>query len=291
MFKDILQKSIQAMNNDSKIIRRTWITSFFHSLISILLIIININSLLAKNYENWLYVGKVAQYFIEEISRNHFATVVVTITIVLFLAYSIIYPIGQSAIIHYFHNPKGTMKLALRKGRKDFFPMFEFWFLSIILSPIVFILVAFKILIIDRHWTLSSIVLLWSRFIVLNIINNLRAYTRYLITIEKEPLYDALKKSFAMALKNMKNTFKYMRVQTVLLINFSFNLLVILGIPFCIMYAAISWNMMQYNIIKVLVYVSFFVMVLLWSYISAIIRAFFAYYRYEIYKIAKKETK
>lgn len=149
MFKNILQNSIKAMSNDNKIIRLTWITSFFHSMIAILLIIIDLNSLLAKNYENGLYVGKIAQYFIEEISRNHFITVIITITIFTFLAYSIIYPIGQSAIIHYLHNGKGTMQQALKKGRKDFFSMFEFGFISVILAPIVFLLIAFKLLIIE----------------------------------------------------------------------------------------------------------------------------------------------
>ena len=149
MFKNILENSIKAMSNDNKIIRLTWITSLFHSMIAILLILIDLNVLFAKNYENGLYVGKVAQYFIEEVSKNHFIAIVIAITIFFFLAYSIIYPIGQSAIIHYLHNPKLTIKQALQKGRKDFFPMFEYGVVAIIFSPIVFILIAFKVLIIE----------------------------------------------------------------------------------------------------------------------------------------------
>jgi hypothetical protein len=84
-------------------------------MIAILLILIDLNVLFAKNYENGLYVGKVAQYFIEEVSKNHFIAIVIAITIFFFLAYSIIYPIGQSAIIHYLHSPKLTIKQALQK--------------------------------------------------------------------------------------------------------------------------------------------------------------------------------
>lgn len=277
------------MSEDNKIIRLTFITSFFHSMIAILLIIIDLNSLLAKNYENGLYIGKVAQYFIEEISKNHFITVIVSITIVLFLAYSIIYPIGQAAIIHYLHHPKETMRQALKRGRKDFFSMFEFGVIAIICSPIVLILIAFKILIIQWSRTTWSIIWLGSRTLILLLTNNLKAYTRYFITIEDQPVYEALKSSFAMAGHNIKNTFKYIRVQTILLINFSFNLLLILWIPLLLIYLSISRNIIQYDIIKVIVYISFFVMVLLGSYISAIIRAFFAYYRYEIFKITKKQ--
>jgi hypothetical protein len=93
MFQTILQKSIEAMKNDNKIIRLTFVTSFFHSLIAILLIIININNLLAKNYENGLYLGKVSEYFIQEISKNGFVHTMIIITIILFVAYSLIYPL------------------------------------------------------------------------------------------------------------------------------------------------------------------------------------------------------
>jgi hypothetical protein len=64
---------------------------------------LNLNSLIARQYENGLYVGKVAQFFVEEISKNHFVNIVIIITISLFVLYSIIYPLGQAAIIHYLH--------------------------------------------------------------------------------------------------------------------------------------------------------------------------------------------
>ncbi|MEI8092058.1 MAG: hypothetical protein WCG98_07895 [bacterium] len=95
MFKDIVQNSIKKMNDDNKIIRLTWITSFFHSLIAILLLIINVNGLLARHYANGLYIGKVAEYFVQTVSANHLIPITISITIFLFLAYSIIYPIGQ----------------------------------------------------------------------------------------------------------------------------------------------------------------------------------------------------
>lgn len=291
MFKNIVQNSIKAMTEDNKIIRRTRITSFFHSLIAILLIIINVNSLIAKHYANGLYVGKLTQYFIEDIAHNHVTTILITVTIVIFLAYCIIYPIGQSAIIHYLHNKKEKMKHALQRAGKDFFPMFEFGCVSLVFSPIIWILIAFKLLILDEKRTIAVIIVLAIRLIILSIANNLKAYTRYFITIEKKQLYEALKSSILMALRNRKNTIKYMRVQTILLINFSFNLIVILGIPFLLMYGAIALDIMHYVIVKIVFYLIFFAVILAGSYISAIIRAFFVYYRYEIYLITKKHGK
>lgn len=114
MFKSLVQESIHEMHHDVNIIRLTFLTSFFHSLIAILLIILNLNDLLARHYENGLYIGKVAKFFVQEINKNHIVAVFITITVSLFIAYSIVYPIGQSAIIHYFKNKNGIQN-ALKK--------------------------------------------------------------------------------------------------------------------------------------------------------------------------------
>ena len=262
MFKDIVKNSIKDMNADTKIIRRTRLTTFFHSLIVTLLIIININTLLAKNYRNGLYVGKVTQYFIEEIAKNHFLSYIIIITIVLFLTYSIIYPIGQGAIIYYLHEPEKGMRQALQKGKANFFSLFEFSFISLVTAPVVIIFLAFKLLIIDGNTSTGVLIILILRTIFINIFNSLKAYTRYFITLEKMPLYEAFKASFALGIQEMKNTSKYMRVQTMLLINFSVNFIVIIGIPFGIIYLAIIANIMQYLAVRILVYSIFACMVI-----------------------------
>jgi len=145
MLKSILKNSIDYMKNDYKIIRLTLATSFFHSLIASLLIILNVNTLFARNYENGLYVGKVAEFFVQEINKNHVISRVIGIAIVLFLAYSIIYPIGQAAIIYYLNTEKKSIRSALKKGREDFFPMFEYGIISLILSPTVYWITLLKI--------------------------------------------------------------------------------------------------------------------------------------------------
>ncbi|MEI8092059.1 MAG: hypothetical protein WCG98_07900 [bacterium] len=49
-----------------------------------------------------------------------------------------------------------------------------------------------------------------------------------------------MKSSFQLTIKNRKNTGKYMSIQTALLFNFSFNLILMIGIPFLIIYGAIA---------------------------------------------------
>ncbi|MEI6773604.1 MAG: hypothetical protein WCL18_01970 [bacterium] len=103
------------MKSDRKIIRLTLATSFFHSLIASLLIILNVNTLFARNYENGLYVGKVAEFFVQEINNNHVINRVIGIAIVLFIAYSLIYPVGQTAIIHYLNDKNKSIRRSLKK--------------------------------------------------------------------------------------------------------------------------------------------------------------------------------
>jgi len=274
------------MHSDVKIIRLTFLTSFFHSLIVILIIILNLNSLITNKYEDGLYVGKVAQFFVEEISKNHFVNIVIVITIILFVLYSVIYPLGQAAIIHYLHEKK-WIRQSLRKWLKDFFPMFEFSAISMVTSPVVFFLLAFKLVVVDGMtwwWTIGLLLLRW---ILLMLINVYKTYTRYCITLEDLSLGESLRRSFYLCQMHFKNSFKFMRIQTILLINFSINLILVLGIPLLIMYLAIKFDATHYFAVKLLLYIVFFLLIVISAYMSSFIRAFFAYYRYKLYNKVK----
>jgi len=274
------------MHSDVKIIRLTFLTSFFHSLIVILIIILNLNSLITNKYEDGLYVGKVAQFFVEEISKNHFVNIVIVITIILFVLYSVIYPLGQAAIIYYLHEKK-WIRQALKKWLKDFFPMFEFSAISMVTSPVVFFLLAFKLVVVDGMtwwWTIGLLLLRW---ILLMLINVYKTYTRYCITLEDLSLGESLRRSFYLCQTHFKNSFKFMRIQTILLINFSINLILVLGIPLLIMYLAIKFDATHYFAVKLLLYIVFFLLIVISAYMSSFIRAFFAYYRYKLYNKVK----
>lgn len=288
MFRNIVKESIYELHSDVKIIRLTFLTSFFHSLIIILVIILDLNSLVAQHYENGLYVGKVAQFFVEEISKNHFVSTVLIITISMFILYSVIYPLGQAAIIHYLHEKK-WIRHALQKWLKDFFPMFEFSALSMITSPVVFFLTLFKLIIVNEELWTRTIGLLTFRLIALIVINAFKSYTRYCITLENLSLWDSLKRSFHLCRTHFLHSFKFMRIQTILLINFSINLAMVLWIPILIIYLAIKFQATNILAIKLVLYIVFFLLIIVGAYMSSFIRAFFAYYRYKLYKLVTKE--
>jgi len=290
MLKSILKNSIIYLKNDHKIIRLTVVTSFFHSLIASLLIILNVNTLFARNYENGLYVGKVAEFFVQEINKNQIINRVIGIAIILFIAYSIIYPIGQSAIIYYLNNKDKGIRNALKKWRKDFFSMFEYGIISLILSPTVYRLALLKITV---SWGLHgsfTIFMLLVRFIAMTIINALKVFTRYIMTIEGKWPYEAVLKSCDLTFAHFKETLKYLRIQTNLILNFSLNIIVLLLIPITLIYLSIIFNIIQYQGVKRSMYWLFFLIIIFGSYASSIVRAFCAYLWQEIYNNIVKKT-
>lgn len=276
------------MSEDVNIVRITFLTSFFHSLIVSFLIILNVNTLLSKNFENGLYIWKIAEFFVQAINKNQVVSYFLIVTLVLFFLYSIIYPVWQSAIIHYLHDRTISIKESLRRGRDDFFSMFEYSALSLIFSPIVFIITAFKLIIINWSTSKTLIIFLIIWFIIMNIVNILKSYTRYCIVIEWYSLYEALSYSFKLSFKNFKNTSRYVRNQTVLLVLFSLNFLLILWVPILMIYLFINLNIIHLLFFKFLVYFIFLLLILAGSYMSSIVRAFFAYYRHKIYKTLEK---
>ena len=283
MLKSILKNSIDYMKNDRKIIRLTLATSFFHSLIASLLLILNVNTLFARKYENGLYVGKVAEFFVQEINNNHVINRVIGIAIVLFITYSIVYPIGQTAIIQYINSKNKSIRNALKKWRENFFPMFEYGIVSLLISPTVYWLTLLKIIVSGLLHVCFTIFLLFLRFWVMSIVNALKVYTRYIMTLEWKGVYEAVLKSYDLSLKNIKESLKYSRIQTILIVNFSLNLFIILILPILLIYLAIVFNIMQYPGVKRTTYGLFFLSIFFGSYASAIIRAFFAYFWQEIY--------
>lgn len=288
MYKNILKESILDMSEDVNIVRITFLTSFFHSLIVSFLIILNVNTLLSKNFENGLYIWKIAEFFVQAINKNQVVSYFLVITLTLFLLYSIIYPVWQSAIIHYLHDRTISIKESLSRGRDDFFSMFEYWALSLIFSPIVLITTAFKLIVLNWSTSKSLIICLVIWFIIMSTVNMLKSYTRYCIVIEGYSLYEALSYSFKLSFKNLKNTSRYVRNQTVLLVLFSLNFLLILWIPILMIYLFINLNIIHLPFFKFLVYFIFLLLILAWSYMSSIVRAFFAYYRHKIYKTLEK---
>jgi hypothetical protein len=168
--------------------------------------------------------------------------------------------------------------------------MFEYGIVSMILSPTVYWLSLLKIAV--SGWLHGSftifMMIFW--FIGMSIINCLKVYTRYIMTLENTWPYEAVLKSCDLSFAHFKESFKYVRIQTNLIINFSLNIFIILLMPIIIIYLSIIFNIIQYPGVKRSVYWLFFLGILFGSYASSMVRAFFAYFWQEIYDSISKKT-
>jgi hypothetical protein len=196
-------------------------------LVVTLLLVLNTNKLFVNHYENGLYIGKIAEFFIQEINKNHVVSWVVGITVVLFVLYSFVYPIGQAAVIHYLHWKKGIGN-SLKSVFNLFFPMFEYGFVCLVFSPIAFFILAYKVFLLDNVTSIWVILVFLFWWFLIMIVNTLKIYTRYFIVLQKKGTYDAIKSSFYKVFSSFWETFRYMKMQTLLLINFSLNIVLII---------------------------------------------------------------
>lgn len=288
--KPIIHNSINQMVSDPNIVRLTFLTTFFHSMIVILLIILNLNKLFVQNLQAGSDLGKISQFIVQQINSHHLVTIFIVLTIILFLLYSIIYPIWQAALIHYLHHKK-WLRHSLRSSLKYFYPMFEFGFFSSLFSVVTYFWIAFKVFFLNHstNWLLFLIFVVW--FFIMTYVNRLKVYTRYFIVIDNLPLYESLKNSFVLASSSLKSTSQYMRMQGRLLANFSINLLLLVGIPLLVVHLAIVFNGISFWYVRLFVYIVVFILAFAGAYMSSFIRAFFAYYWYEVFMKLKASPK
>ncbi len=280
--KPIIHSSIDQMASDPNIVRITFLTTFFHSMIVMLLIILNTNKLFVQYAQKWSDLWKIPQFLIQQINSHHVVLVFIIVTIVLFLLYSVVYPIGQAAVIHYLHHKK-SIRDSLRASWSCFYPMFEFWFVCAVFSSVTFFFVAFKTFLLDGSRSIPLFVVFLCWLFVMTTVNKFKVYTRYFIVLHKLPLYESLKKSFALTSSSLKSTTKYMRMQTRLLFSFSVNLLLAIGLPLLLIHLAIVYNAISFWYVKIFVYMLFLVLIIASAYMSSFIRAFFAYYWYDAF--------
>ncbi|MFZ2911793.1 MAG: hypothetical protein WAZ75_01790, partial [Candidatus Absconditicoccaceae bacterium] len=79
--------------------------------------------------------------------------------------------------------------------------------------------------------------------------------------------------------------------QLFLMIRFLINAIVVMGIPFLIVYIAIRLNVIESKVVGYVIAISVVVLLFLMAYINAIIEAFFMTYRYKVYKSITEEAK
>lgn len=285
--RHILKESFQEISHDTKLIRLATITTFIHSLIFVLYISYRASNVLATYQwgDNALVETLISYIHIGNSSVD--ITLIIIIGILLLIWFSILPPIGEGAMIFYLDNPKKQGSVSLGKWLNTFLQMFELDAALYAFNVLTFLIALFRVYvmwILDNGFIITLMTIWW--FVII-IVAFLLPYSKLFITLEKQKFFDAMKLSMNLSIENFALTIKFIVVDIILHLRFLINIIIVFGIPLGLMYLwsklGITHNSFVRGIFVVLVVGLF----LLTAYINGIIEAFFATYRYKVYKHIK----
>lgn len=291
MTRSLINEALQYIINDHKIIRLSFITSFCHSAVIILLLVLNLNNLMVARFSRWVPMGEAIWFILNRFSQHNIVSILIIIIIVLGIGYFLIEPIWQASLIYYIKDKKNSISSALGKGTNEFFPMFEYGALSSSFSVTTYIILVIRIFMLNIVDSVFIQILfgIWG-FCIL-VVAILRPYSKYSIIIEGSSVTDAIKRSWSLALTNLGTTIKFVFLEILLIVRFFINLIVVVGIPVLFMYFASILNILDSGIFGTVLAIIIFWLFVLTTYINAIIEAFFVIYRYKAFeRILAEET-
>ncbi len=291
MFKRILRDSITKIVEDTRLIRLSFLVTFCHFVSIVYLMVWNINNLLTYRYEKWIPMSDALKYILNRSQDNNMTVTIVIIVAVIFIWYSLLYPIWESAMIHYLDQEGQKIWKVIWKWVNDFFVMFEFDAMLFSFGFFTFAITTLRmymLYIIDNTFIIILIIIWWAAVFLATI---LWSYAKFAIVIEWKNVFESIKRSASLTIMNFWTTIKFVIIQLFLMIRFIINAIVIMGIPFLIVYIAIWFNVIESKVVWYVIAISVIVLLFLMAYINAIIEAFFMTYRYKVYKSITEEAK
>lgn len=290
MFKEILQSSVRVLLERPKIIRLAFLTLFCFSVVRLYYIIYYFNNILIWKYEGWVQISDALMYFITTLNEHHALITVIIAVVIIIVWYLRLYPIGQASIVYALHEPKNSNMTSFMKWMNRFFPMLEYWGLSIPFWLFTFATVLIRVYLMDIYDNIVVQFMIWIWWITVVLATMLRQYAEIIIALEWCPVFDAIKKSTKVAASNIGLSFKLMLVELILLLRFFIIWAIIVWIPLWLVYIAVWLDILNNSFVEWLIWVVCWALILILAYINCIIEAFFITYWYKAYMaLTKKE--
>lgn len=290
MTRTLITEALDIIIHDNKLVRLAFLTSFCHTIIIVLLLVLNLNNLIVARFEKWVPLGQAIEFILQRSSTHNVTSILIITIVVLIIGYAIVYPIGEAALIFYLKDKKYSISNAIGNGMNTFFPMFELSALAGSFSITSYILIIIRVFMLDIANSVFIQILLgiWGFFIIIVALS--RPYTKFCIVMEWLTVADAIKRSIWLSLRYFWTTAKFVILEMLLIIRFLINVLVIVGIPIIMLYIANAVNILNANIVGTIIAITVIILILITTYINGIIEAFFIAYRYKWFnRILEKE--
>ena len=290
MFKEILQSSVRVLLERPKIIRLAFLTLFCFSIVRLYYIIYYFNNILIWKYEGWVQISDALMYFITTLNEHHALLTVIIAVLVIIVWYLRLYPIGQASVVYALHEPKNSNMTSFIKWMNRFFPMLEYWGLSIPFWLFTFVTVLIRVYLMEIYDNIVVQFMIWIWWITVILATMLWQYAEVIIALEWCPVFDAIKKSTKVAASNIGLSFKLMLVELILLLRFFIIWAIIVWIPLWLVYIAVWLDILDNSFVEGVIWIVCWALLLVLWYINCIIEAFFITYWYKAYMaLTKKE--
>lgn len=283
MFRQILSDSVTVLFQNPKLIRLSFLTLVFYSIVRIYFIVYYFNTFLLYKYESWVQLSDAFIYVLDKLNNQWILRAVIWVIIVL-IWYLWFHPIGEASVVSALDNPQQSAFRSFVRGSGKFFPMLEYSWLSIPFWVFTFCTVMLRLYLMDIFDNIFITIIVGIRWFLVLFASVCWSYARIIIALEGCQVFDAIKKSTSLAMNNLGLSVKLMFVEILLMLRFIVIGLLIVGIPVLLIYIAVWLDVIQNSFVETTIRVVAASLLLVIAYLNCIVEAFFLTYWYQAYR-------
>ena len=289
MFRQILSDSVTVLFQNPKLIRLSFLTLVFYSIVRIYFIVYYFNTFLLYKYESWVQLSDAFIYVLDKLNNQWIFRAVIWVIIVL-IWYLWFHPIGEASVVSALDNPQQSAFRSFVRGSGKFFPMLEYSWLSIPFWVFTFCTVMLRLYLMDIFDNIFITIIVGIRWFLVLFASVCWSYARIIIALEGCQVFDAIKKSTSLAMNNLWLSVKLMFVELLLMLRFIVIGLLIVGIPVLLIYIAVWLDVIQNSFVETTIRVVAASLLLVIAYLNCIVEAFFLTYWYQAYRKISPKT-
>ena len=289
MFRQILSDSVTVLFQNPKLIRLSFLTLVFYSIVRIYFIVYYFNTFLLYKYESWVQLSDAFIYVLDKLNNQWILRAVIWVIIVL-IWYLWFHPIGEASVVSALDNPQQSAFRSFVRGSGKFFPMLEYSWLSIPFWVFTFCTVMLRLYLMDIFDNIFITIIVGIRWFLVLFASVCWSYARISIALEGCQVFDAIKKSTSLAMNNLGLSVKLMFVELLLMLRFIVIGLLIVGIPVLLIYIAVWLDVIQNSFVETTIRVVAASLLLVIAYLNCIVEAFFLTYWYQAYRKISPKT-
>ena len=289
MFRQILSDSVTVLFQNPKLIRLSFLTLVFYSIVRIYFIVYYFNTFLLYKYESWVQLSDAFIYVLDKLNNQWILRAVIWVIVVL-IWYLWFHPIGEASVVSALDNPQQSAFRSFVRGSGKFFPMLEYSWLSIPFWVFTFCTVMLRLYLMDIFDNIFITIIVGIRWFLVLFASVCWSYARIIIALEGCQVFDAIKKSTSLAMNNLGLSVKLMFVELLLMLRFIVIGLLIVGIPVLLIYIAVWLDVIQNSFVETTIRVVAASLLLIIAYLNCIVEAFFLTYWYQAYRKISPKT-